>query len=59
MIQHTYATMLLEQQVNPRIVQDYLGHEDISTTLNIYAGVTNGAMRQAADGVDMAMKGMV
>ena len=22
---HTFATMMLEQQVNPRVVQDYLG----------------------------------
>jgi integrase len=56
---HTFATMMLEQQVNPRVVQDYLGHEDISTTLGIYTGVTNGAMKQAADGVDIAMRGMV
>ena len=56
---HTFATMMLEQQVNPRVVQEYLGHKDISTTLGIYTGVTSSAMKQAADGVDVAMRGMV
>ena len=56
---HTFATMMLEQQVNPRVVQEYLGHKDISTTLGIYTGVTSSAMKQAADGVDVAMHRMV
>ena len=51
--------MMLEQQVNPRVVQEYLGHKDISTTLGIYTGVTSSAMKQAADGVDVAMRGML
>jgi integrase len=53
---HTFATMMLEQHVNPRVVQEFLGHKDISTTLGIYTGVTSGPMKQAADGVDSAMK---
>ena len=56
---HTFATMMLEQQVNPRVVQEYLGHKDISTTLGIYTGVTSSAMKQAADGVDVAMSSMI
>lgn len=33
---HTYASMLLEQEINPKIVQKLLGHRDVSTTLGIY-----------------------
>ena len=52
---HTYASMLLEQGINPKIVQKLLGHRDVSTTLGVYthvvpevfAGVT-GAMNAAA-----------
>ncbi|MBT3320623.1 MAG: site-specific integrase [Clostridia bacterium] len=56
---HTFATMMLEQHVNPRVVQEFLGHKDISTTLGIYTGVTSGPMKQAADGVDSAMKDVI
>lgn len=38
-LRHTYATLLLEAGENPRIVQELLGHEDVSTTLNIYSHV--------------------
>ena len=58
---HTYASMLLEQEINPKIVQKLLGHRDVSTTLGVYThvvpevfvGVTaavNEASRQLAAG---------
>ena len=56
---HTYATMMLERGVNPRVVQEYMGHRDISTTLGIYTGVTSAVMKEAADGADEAMRKMV
>ncbi len=31
--------MLLEQKVNPKIVQKLLGHRDVSTTLGVYTHV--------------------
>ena len=36
---HTYASMLLEQEINPKIVQKLLGHRDVSTTLGVYPHV--------------------
>ena len=36
---HTYASMLLEQEINPKIVQKLLGHRDVSTTLGVYSHV--------------------
>lgn len=56
---HTFATMMLERGVNPRVVQEFLGHKDISTTLGIYTGVTSEVMKAAADGADEALRGMV
>jgi len=38
-LRHTFATMLLEKEVNPRVVQKLLGHRDIETTLGIYSHV--------------------
>ena len=55
---HTFATMMLERGVNPRVVQEFLGHKDISTTLGIYTGVTSAVMKEAATGADEAMRGM-
>ena len=36
---HTFATMLLESNVNPKVVQKLLGHRDIETTLGTYSHV--------------------
>ena len=46
-------------QNHPRVVQEFLGHKDISTALGIYTGVTSDPMKQAADGVDSAMKDVI
>jgi integrase len=35
-LRHTCATLLLEAGVNPKQVQEFLGHEDIQTTLGTY-----------------------
>lgn len=40
-LRHTYATMLLEKNVNPKIVQFLLGHRSVKTTLEIYNNVAN------------------
>jgi integrase len=38
-LRHTCATLLLRQGVNPKFVQDLLGHADVSLTLNVYSHV--------------------
>ncbi|MFP4457222.1 MAG: tyrosine-type recombinase/integrase [Clostridia bacterium] len=38
-LRHTFATRLIEQNANPKVVQSLLGHSDISMTMNIYAHV--------------------
>lgn len=40
-LRHTYATILLEKDVNPKIVQFLLGHRSVKTTLDIYNNVLN------------------
>ena len=39
-LRHTFTTRMCEAGVNIKVIQDALGHADISTTLNIYADVT-------------------
>lgn len=38
-LRHTHATILLQQEVNPKLVQERLGHSSISLTLDTYSHV--------------------
>lgn len=39
-LRHTFTTRLCESGMNMKLIQDILGHSDISTTMDIYAHVT-------------------
>ncbi|QCX33507.1 site-specific integrase [Caloramator sp. E03] len=47
-LRHTYATRLLETNEHPKVVQEILGHKDITTTLNIYSHVMPEVKKAAA-----------
>jgi len=52
---HTYATILLEQRENPKIVANLMGHSRVSTTLDLYSHVVdNEVYRQTAQTLDGA-----
>ncbi|ADZ83546.1 site-specific integrase [Cellulosilyticum lentocellum] len=38
-IRHSFATILLQNGTNPKIVSEILGHSDVQTTLNVYSHV--------------------
>jgi integrase len=48
-LRHTAATLMLQQGVHPKIVQERLGHSDISLTLNIYSHVLPSMQEDAAN----------
>lgn len=48
-LRHTHATILLELNENPKVVQERLGHSSIVTTMNVYSHVTPTMQRAAAD----------
>jgi integrase len=51
---HTFATTLLRQNVNPKIVQHQLGHATISQTLDTYSHVMPEMGDIAADALEAA-----
>jgi integrase len=55
-LRHTCATLLLRQGVNPKFVQELLGHSDVSLTLNVYSHVLPDMGDQAAIAMDAALQ---
>ena len=49
---HTHASLMLKQGVHPKVVQERLGHANISTTLDLYSHVAPGLQQAAAEGFD-------
>ena len=56
-LRHTFTTRMCEAGVNIKVIQDALGHADISTTLNIYADVTKELKKEEFAGLDSFFKG--
>ncbi|MBS4053240.1 MAG: site-specific integrase [Thermaerobacter sp.] len=55
-LRHTYATRLLEANVHPKVVQELLGHTDITLTLNTYSHVMPEIKKAAAKALDAVLK---
>lgn len=55
-LRHTFATRLCENETNLKVIQDILGHSDISTTMNIYAEATQEAKTQSFHKLDGKLK---
>lgn len=51
-LRHTFTTRMCEAGVNVKVIQDALGHQDISTTLNIYADVTKELKKKEFENLD-------
>lgn len=53
-LRHTFTTRMCEAGINIKVIQDTLGHADVSTTLNIYADATRELKRSAFADFDAA-----
>jgi integrase len=51
-LRHTAATLMLEANVNPRVVQEMLGHANIRQTMDTYSHVLPNMQQQAAERMD-------
>jgi integrase len=47
-LRHTHATLMLQQGIHPKIVQERLGHANIAVTLDTYSHVLPGLQEAAA-----------
>jgi integrase len=46
-LRHFAATLMIEEGVHPRVVQEILGHSDIGLTMNTYGHVVSQSVRDA------------
>jgi integrase len=46
---HSAATLLLSENVRPRVVMELLGHSQMRTTMDIYRDVMPALAREVAD----------
>jgi integrase len=51
-LRHTCATLLLSKGVHPKLVQELLGHSNVSITLDTYSHILPGMGNKAANAMD-------
>jgi integrase len=51
-LRHTCATLLLSKNVNPKIVQELLGHANISQTMDTYSHLLPDMQERATSAMD-------
>ena len=56
-LRHSAATILLGMGVHPKIVQELLGHSNISMTMDIYSHVLPSMQQETMDKLDDLFKG--
>lgn len=54
-LKHTAATLLVKQAA-PKPVQDFLGHEDISITMNVYTHLMDEDRKATSGIIDTILK---
>jgi integrase len=54
-LRHSHASLMMAMGVNPKVVQERLGHSRIETTLGTYSHVSPGLQKQAARQLDQLL----
>lgn len=56
-LRHTHVTILLQQNVHPKVVSERLGHSSVAFTMTVYQHVMPGLQAQAASTFERAVFG--
>ena len=56
-LRHSFATIAFENGIAPKMVQELLGHTQLSTTMDIYTDFRDQSMLAAADELTVAFSG--
>ncbi len=51
-LRHSFATVAIENNINPKVVQEILGHKQLSTTMDIYTDLRKKSITSAAEALN-------
>ena len=55
-LRHTFCTRFCENETNIKVIQEIMGHSDISTTMNIYAEATESKKKESFNNLEGKIK---
>ncbi len=56
-LRHLAASLMLAQDVNPKVMQEVLGHSQIAVTMALYSHLMPAAKKDVADRMDALLTG--
>jgi len=56
-LRHSFASLMLAQNVNVKVISAALGHSQIGITLDLYSHITPTMERQAVEALDAVLGG--
>lgn len=55
-LRHTFCTRFCENETNVKVIQEIMGHSDISTTMNVYAEATENKKKEVFNNLEGKIK---
>ena len=55
-LRHTFCTRFCENESNIKVIQEIMGHSDVSTTMNIYAEATEAKKKETFENLEGKIK---
>lgn len=55
-LRHTFCTRFCENETNIKVIQEIMGHSDISTTMNVYAEATDSKKKECFNSLEGKIK---